>query len=659
MPRDSDPGRALAPMLATATDALPRGSGWAFEPKWDGYRALVRVAAGEATLRSRNGNDLTPRFPGVARALALAVRAPGAVLDGEVCALDDTGRSDFGRLQRGEGALAFVAFDLLELDGEPLLRRSYLERRSELARLLDPPVAGVLLSPSFDDGAALEQAAREHGLEGVVAKRVASTYQPGRRSPDWRKLKLKQRQEAVIAGFTRGKGRRAPGSGRSCWGCTARTGCASPAASERGSATRSSTGWRSSSPHSDKRTAHLSRCRGFHACVEGSVTWVEPLLVAEIEFAEWTRDGRLRAPVYLGLRDDKPAEDVVAERVPLPEEIRRGARVLRLSNLDKPFWPEEGISKGDLLAFYRDVAPVLVPHLRGRPFTMKRYPDGWQGKHFFQKDAPSHMPDWIPRAPFPASTRDGERRTIDYPLVNDELALLWMVNMGCIDLNAWASRVDRPDRPDWVMFDLDPSEDVGFPEVIEVALLVKQTLDLVGLESFPKTSGSRGIHVLVPIARRHGYDETRAVRLHRRRRARAGASRPRHDGMGEAEAPRGARRREPERAREDDGDGLLRTPPARRARLDAARVGRGAPGARSLSVHVRRGAHPDRTTRRPLRAGADAASVARRCAALARLIGAEQRQGRLEPWCPQPEAEGQSDVDHHRLRRHGSKLDND
>jgi bifunctional non-homologous end joining protein LigD len=140
---------------------------------------------------------------------------------------------------------------------------------------------------------------------------------------------------------------------------------------------------------------------------------------------------------------------------------------------------------------------------------MKRYPDGWEGKHFFQKDAPSHMPAWILRAPFPASARDGEERMIDYPLVNDELALLWMVNMGCIDLNAWAARVDRPDRPDWVMFDLDPSEDVGFPEVIEVALLVKQILDLVGLESFPKTSGSRGIHVLVPIARRHGYDQTR------------------------------------------------------------------------------------------------------------------------------------------------------
>ena len=218
----------------------------------------------------------------------------------------------------------------------------------------------------------------------------------------------------------------------------------------------------------------------------------------------------LRAPVYLGLRDDKPAEAVVRERPAITPEIQRGKRVLKLSNLDKPFWPEEGITKGDLLTYYRDVAPVLIPHLRDRPFTMKRYPDGWQGKYFFQKDAPKHTPSWIRTVPFPASTRDGERRTIDYALVNDDLALLWVVNMGCIDMNAWTSRDDRPERPDWVIFDLDPSEDVGFPEVIEVALLVKETLDLIGLEGFPKTSGSRGIHVLVPIARRHDYEQTRA-----------------------------------------------------------------------------------------------------------------------------------------------------
>ncbi len=245
---------------------------------------------------------------------------------------------------------------------------------------------------------------------------------------------------------------------------------------------------------------------------KGDVVWVEPKLVAEVEFVEWTHDGRLRAPAYQGLREDKEATEVRREE---PSRSRpRSARASACSsssNLDKPFWPDEGITKGDLLAYYRGVAPVLVPHLKDRPFTMKRYPDGWQGKFFFQKDAPKRMPDWIPTASIVVSTRDKprQRRRIDAPLVNDELALLWMVNMGCIDLNAWYSRIDKPDRPDWVLFDLDPSPDVGFPETIEVALLVKQALDALELESFVKTSGSEGIHILVPIARRHTYADTR------------------------------------------------------------------------------------------------------------------------------------------------------
>ena len=194
----------------------------------------------------------------------------------------------------------------------------------------------------------------------------------------------------------------------------------------------------------------------------------------------------------------------------LEPEITRGKRVLKLSNLDKPFWPEEGITKGDLIAYYRDVASAIVPHLQDRPFTMKRYPDGWRGKHFFQKDAPSHMPDWIPTFQYRSTSRaTREKRTLRYPLVNDELALLWMANMGCIDMNTWYSRVDKPERPDWVLFDLDPSPDVGFPEVVQVALLIKDVLDALDLAGFPKTSGADGFHVLVPIARRYTYEQTR------------------------------------------------------------------------------------------------------------------------------------------------------
>jgi len=498
-----------APMLATASETLPQGEGWVFEPKWDGFRAIVTVSGGEVTLTSRNGNDLTERFKEVARSARLGIRSADAVLDGEICALDERGRSRFSLLQEGGGTLVLVVFDLLELDSEPLIELPLAERRKRLARLIDASAGNVLLSPQFGDGEALLAAANEQGLEGVVAKRADSRYQPGRRGTEWRKVKVRGRQEVVIAGYTKGQGRRTGGFGALVvgvneagglrWAGNVGTGF-TDAELDRLLALLKPLE-RAESPFAE--TPRMPRVR------RSDVVWVEPRLVAEVEFAEWTRENRLRAPVYLGLREDKPASEVRKERAPLPNMLKKGRRELRLSNLDKPFWPEEGITKGDLIAYYRDVAEVLVPHLRGRPFTMKRYPDGWQGKNFFQKQAPSHMPPWIKRVPFPASTREGEKKIIDYALVDDELALLWMVNMGCIDMHVWSSRVDRPERPDWVMFDLDPSEGAGFDDVVAVAKLVKDTLDLLELEGFPKTSGSRGIHILVPIARRHSYGEAR------------------------------------------------------------------------------------------------------------------------------------------------------
>ena len=505
---DATAARRYQPMLATSADRLPPGAGWVFEPKWDGFRAIVTLSGGEVTLTSRNGNDLTERFRDVARAAAAVVTTPDAVLDGEICVLDHEGRSRFSLLQESGGTAVLVLFDLLEVDSTAFVDEPLSERRKRLEGIVGPSNE-VFVSPQFDDGAALLAAARDQDLEGVVAKRVDSVYKPGRRSTDWHKLKLRQTQEVVIAGYTRGQGRRTGGFGALVagvhdagllrWAGNVGTGF-SDSEIERLLLLLAPLE-RPDSPFAE--APKMPRVR------RSDVTWVEPRLVAEVEFAEWTHEGRLRSPTYLRLQEDKAAPDVRRERAPLPAVMRLRGRELRLSNLDKPFWPEEGITKGDLVAYYRDVAEVLVPHLRARPFTMKRHPDGWQGKSFFQKNAPSHMPDWIERTPFPASTRDGEKRIIEYALVNDELALLWMANMGCIDLHTWASRVDRPERPDWVMFDLDPSEGSGFEEVIEVAKLVKQTLDLLELESYPKTSGSRGIHVLVPIARRHSYEEVR------------------------------------------------------------------------------------------------------------------------------------------------------
>jgi bifunctional non-homologous end joining protein LigD len=491
------------PMLATLTDALPTGDDWTFEVKWDGYRAVGYVRGGEAKLVSRNGNDLTGRFPDIAKALGRAAKSPDCVVDGEVCALDENGRPSFSAMQQGAPGtpLVYEVFDLLERDGEPVLDRPLSERRKLLAGLLDKRVANVQISGAFDDGEALFTAAQEQHLEGVMAKKAGSRYAEGRRTRDWLKIKTHGEQEFVIVGYTKGEGRRARTfgslvlavneSGTLRWVGNAGTGFTEKTIDELLDALEPLR-------VADSPLAVIPKMAKVR---KSDVVWVQPKLVAEVKFAEWTHDGHLRAPVYLGLRDDKAALEVRAER---PSRVK-------LSNLDKIFWPDEGITKGDLIDYYRAVAPVIVPHLRGRPFTMRRYPDGAFGKAFFQKDAPTHMPEWIPRFEVEVTTREAsrKRKVISAPIVNDEDALLWMANMGCIDMNTWYSRVDRPDRPDFVLFDLDPSPDVGFAETVQVALLVKAALDALGLVSFPKTSSADGMHVLVPVERRYTFDQTR------------------------------------------------------------------------------------------------------------------------------------------------------
>jgi bifunctional non-homologous end joining protein LigD len=517
-PEDAPKAKAskttYVPMLATLDEHVPHGD-WVFEVKFDGYRALAYVRGGECTLVSRNGNDLTERFAEVARQLVKAVKTPNAVLDGEVCRLDERGRSSFSLLQQGSGPLVYYAFDLLELDGVPLLDEALVERKEQLREVLDGRVRAIRFSESFDDGDALLEAAHEQGLEGIVAKRASSPYRPGKRGRDWLKLKTHGRQELVVVGYTRGEGRRSstfgalvlgvPEDGGLRWAGNVGTGFDEREIARLLKLLRPL--HRADSPLA--QVPRMPRVR------KADVQWVEPRLVAEIAFSEWTHDGRVRQPSYKGIREDKTAAEVERETPQLPETIGTGKRSLRLSNLDKVFWPEEGITKGDLLAYYRQIAPVLVPHLKGRPFTMRRYPDGIEGGAFFQKDAPKHMPDWIKTFGAEVSTRERahgkpRRKWVEFPLVDDELALLWMANMGCIDMNTWYSRIDRPDRPDFVLFDLDPTPEVPWSQTMEVALILRELLDQLGLRSFPKTSGGKGFHVLVPLDRRSTYEDSRS-----------------------------------------------------------------------------------------------------------------------------------------------------
>ena len=508
-PRMSTTYRA---MLATLTEEVPAGAGWEFEVKWDGYRAIATVAHSEAVLTSRNGNDLTSRFENVAKETAKAVKTPDCVLDGEVCALDDSGRSSFSAMQQGKAGtpIVYYAFDVLEIDGEPLVDLPLVERRKRLATLLDGRNRTVRMSESFDDGSALLEAARQQGLEGIVAKRLDSKYAVGRRTRDWLKIKTKHEQEFVLAGYTKGTGRRASSFGSLVLGVYEGNELVYVGNVGTGFNTKEIDKLLDKLRPLRRTTTPFREVPRMPKVRKSDVIWVEPALVCEVEFVEWTHDGRLRAPSYKGLREDKAPTEVRRER-PVVDKVVRGNRELKLSNLDKVFFPVEGITKGDLVEYYRDVAPVLVPHLRDRPFTMVRYPDGIEGGRFFQKDAPSHMPEWIARHRAVVSTRESPRqkKAVNFPLVNDELALLWMVNMGCIDMNAWYSRVDKPDRPEFVLVDLDPSPEVGIEETVQVALLIKQALDAFGLVGFPKTSSAEGMHVVVPVERRYTYDDTR------------------------------------------------------------------------------------------------------------------------------------------------------
>ncbi len=504
-------GRAVRPMLAQLAEQPPEGEGWLHEVKLDGYRAIATVHAGEATLRSRNGNDLTERFAEVARALPGALRSADCVLDGEVCALDEKGHARFGLLQRGAGALVVYLFDILELDGEDLTRRPLVERREILERTLIPGNPVVRLSVAFEDGARLLEQVRALGMEGIVSKRAQSLYQPGKRGGAWLKVKSRNGQECIIAGYTLGKGRRSKGIGALILAVRRDGDLVHVGNCGTGFDDRELDRLQGLLDPLRRDTCPLLEVPRMPRVRTTDVIWVEPKLVCQVEFAEWTSDGRLRAPVYMGLRDDKPASAVRRER-PAKARSARSRPEPPLSNLDKVFWPDEGITKGDLIDYYREVAGVLVPHLRDRPFTMKRYPDGIAKGHFFQKDAPKHMPDWIPTAAFPATSRDDRRkRMISYPLVNEPAAVIWMANMACIDMNAWYSRADKPDRPDFVLFDLDPTPEVGFQGAVEAARIVRVALDAVGLRGYPKTSGADGIHVLVPLVRRYGYDDSRKL----------------------------------------------------------------------------------------------------------------------------------------------------
>ena len=505
-PKGPFPGD-VSPMLATLVDEPFDREGWSFEVKWDGFRSIAEVKGGKVRLLSRNAKSQNARFPSVAKALSgLPV---DAVLDGEVVAVDEKGRPDFQALQNsmraGDGRILYYVFDILQVDGRDL-RPLPLKRRQAILKKVLPASAVVRLSEAIEtEGRAFFKAAEEKGLEGIMAKDLASPYRAGERSREWLKIKTDKRQDAVIAGFT------APRASRPYFGALILGAYDQGRLSSIG---RVGTGFTEDSLRDlyHKLQPLVTAESPFAAApkTNGPVTWVEPRLVAEVRFREWTADGSMRQPVFLGLRDDKSARQVEREQasgkaaVPDPPKLRTKAE---LTHLDKVFWPGEGYTKGDVVDYYWKMADFLLPYLKGRPQALNRHPDGITGESFFQKNITGALPDWIQTV---TVRSEEEKKAIRYLVCEDRDTLLYEANLGAIELNVWSSSRPHLDAPDNIVFDFDPLE-TSFPSVVEAVLATQKVLDELAFPVFCKTSGATGLHVYVPIEPRTSFDQAQQL----------------------------------------------------------------------------------------------------------------------------------------------------
>jgi bifunctional non-homologous end joining protein LigD len=559
-------GRLPSPMLATSVDRPFTREGWFFELKWDGVRALASVQGGKLALVGRSGRDETARYPELG-ALARALRGHSAVVDGEIVVMNEDGRPSFERLQSRinvsretdvrramrDNPATYVVFDILELDGRDLTQTSLRIRKKTLKDVLTP-VDGVMYADHVErDGQSFFDAVKSQGIEGMIGKRADSLYQPGRRSPDWVKVKAWQTQSCVIAGWTGGRGRRTEQLGALILGVY--DGADLVHCGQVGTGFNEKT-LRELRKRLDALVVDTSALTPPPRTAEPA-TWVRPELVCEVRHAGWTKQGILRHPAYLGLREDVAPRDCVREEAAHTDAVvavagaaavesphRRPARSrsrsaglarqapppgapdtdalleqlgtladsdalevegkrVRVSHLNKVMWPDDELTKRDLIAHYIRVAPVLLPYLRDRPLSMQMFPDGITGNHFWRKDKPSHAPEWIE-----SWTYHGEK-TKDYVVVNNLATLVWVANAASIDLHPWHSRTDAPHQPDWAVFDLDPAEGATFENVVTLARLTGVALDHYGLRSVLKTTGQTGLQIYVPIRRGPDYSVVR------------------------------------------------------------------------------------------------------------------------------------------------------
>ncbi|HEU4555456.1 MAG TPA: DNA ligase D [Chitinophaga sp.] len=529
----SAPERMYKPTMATLVDAPFNREGWLFEPKWDGYRAIASVQNGKVDLYSRNHLSFNKDYVPIVKAVEKI--SHNVVLDGEVVVLDSKGNSNFQALQNyrtsGKGKLTYVVFDLLNLNGQDLREMPLIQRKEllqEVVKQLDDP-AVIYSEHVLTNGEKLFEKARKKEWEGIIAKKADSVYEEDRRTMNWLKMKVLNEQETIICGYTAPRGSRK------------KLGALVLGVLEDGGKLRyvGHCGGGLNGELIDMLYEKLQPLRQkapvFKEKIKTNmpVTWVKPTLVCQVKFSSWTEGGHLRQPIFLGLREDKPASEVYQETAkPLNMGTTRKAataaketaqqpaaaamenertlklnnKMVKLTNQQKIYWPDEKITKGQLVDYYLSVAKYLLPYLKDRPMSLHRYPNGIKGSSFYQKDLDvENTPDWIKTISLHAASTG---KDVDYLLCNNEATLAYMINLGCIEVNPWLSRVSHLDNPDYLVMDLDP-EDISFKAVVETALCIKDILDGMKVTGFCKTSGASGLHIYIPTGARYGYDTCR------------------------------------------------------------------------------------------------------------------------------------------------------
>jgi len=511
------------PMLAKLTTEVPDTPHWLYELKYDGYRALTKISKGKVEMLSRNGNSFNALYAPLVKELETI--EDDVILDGEIVIENEKGVSNFQLLQNysktKKGVLKYYVFDILFLNGHQITNLALIQRKELLQSFFEKYKLKNNIQSEFviTDGKDFLKKQISKGQEGIMAKNKDSIYLPGKRVTDWLKIKKLMTQEAIICGYT------LPQKSRKYFGSLILGIYDNKTLKYIGNCGTGFTDTSLKELHTKFNKLIIDTCpfkeKPPFTGTKGKAVWLKPELVCNVKFAEWTDDKHLRVPVFMGLRTDKNSTEVIKEEPVVPEKAFKKAtpsgkgkdnnnkmpdEKLTYTNLTKVYFPEDKITKGDIINYYKTMSKYLLPYLKDRPQSLNRHPNGIKGQSFYQKNMDvAHLPEGIKTVELYSKSNN---ENIHYLICNDEATLLYMANLGCIEINPWHSTYLQPDNPDYVILDLDPG-DISFIEVVNVALMIKEICDQLQIDCYCKTSGATGLHIYIPLGAKYNYDDAK------------------------------------------------------------------------------------------------------------------------------------------------------